>query len=711
MTGNYMRKNRQPLLFCFIILLLANLASADKIVLQSGRTLTGAILSETSTEYTIKTDVGTLRIGRRDVRNINREGTTAAEVDGDVAAASKNYEQALKNYQAALSASDNNSSARQRLLQKIAQVEKVAQHKMDAAVSREFQQASQLLQSGQYDPAIKILQSIQPYMGSDEATSAAKRLTAEAFYGKALAARDSQNEIEMEKNLREAIDAFEPFYRAHLLYGELLLRSSITEKQGLDEIARGMRYGQGELTEDERINYSYLVAKKYFEKGNYERAAANFAECLRARNSSGIYKDALDMAVKSYIKMGEQSVMSDFQKTIDNLTEALRLNPENKDAHFLLGRMYKDSGQMDKAIEEFSTVVKLDPNYENVEYYLAQAYRDKDDYENALKHFELELKNRPSNYDALVDRADVYIRMADYSKAEADLQSAIQIEPSKWRGYLLLAELALAQEQYQLAQDNLLKVLALKPDAVEAHVLMGKVLAANKQFDDAKKWFENVVSYLQKAHNLSFKYRNLMAEAQTALGEIDLNQESPRQAETRLREALEYSPNFARALNKIGDVKRKLGSESVDAAIQTDFFRQAEAYYEKAIESSPRHPDYYLSLAILYHKNLKDTQKAILNYRKYITLGGKDVVNVNKWIEECGGEPVDVGTTQSVSMNSGTTETSAFGIQTPGSATPTTATLPAAAVTSGTVSGAPETSSSLGLPPPATATAVTTGTK
>lgn len=704
-----MRSNWYLFFFVFLNTLFSGICFGDRIELRSGRTINGAIVSETTTEYSVKTEIGTLRVAKSDVRQLTREATTAEEVDGDNAVTARNYDLALKNYRTALARAGNDTAAAARLNQKIARISQAHQQTVSATVSVQFQQARQLLANRNYDGAIRILETIRPHMNNDEATSVVLRMIAESYYGKALAARDSQNEIEMEKNLKNAIEAYDPFYKAHLLYGELLLKSSLTEKAGLEAIGRGLGYGGNELTLDERMKYYYMVARKYFDSGDYEKAAENFAECLSGNTNNSMYKDALEMAVKSYVKMGEANVMSDFQKTISNLTTALRHDPANKDAHFLLGRMYKDSGQPGKALEEFLAVAKLDQNYEKVQYYLAQAYRDTEDYEEALKHFELELKNNPYNYDALVDRADVHTRLANYAEAEKDLQNAIKMESSKWRAYLLLAELALAREQYPVAQENLTRVLTLKPDAVEAHVLMGKVLVADKKFDDAKKWFENVVNHLQKARNLSFKYRSLMAEAQTALGEIDLLQESPRQAETRLRQALEYVPNFPRAFNKIGDVKIRLGSEVTDPNGQTDFFKQAETYYDLAIKHNERNPDFYLSLGILYHKNLKDTQKAILNYNEYLRKGGKDVANVSKWIEECGGVPIEVAVTTGTETATTGTETgeTAFPAVATGATTspasPLTVGLPSAAVTTGTL----ETSGSAvstGLPPPAVLT-------
>jgi tetratricopeptide (TPR) repeat protein len=613
------------------------LSIADRITTNDGRVLTGAIVSENANEISLRTDVGTLRIRKADVRNLVREDTTAEEVNADAAFTGGKLAEAQRLYQEALTRIPPNSQAVQRLQGKLSQLAAHQQQSDQAALGQMLQEARGLINAGQYDAAIKKLGDIMPMLTSDEQTSAVRRLIAETHFTKAQKAADSVNLIQVERELRDAITAFEPYYKAHLAYGELLLRNSVTEQQGIESVLRGLRYGESEMAEEERMRYHFLVGKRFFQRGDFDEAAEHFIASMGGQGRTSANKEALELAVQSYIKMGEQNIQTDFQKTIGNLSGALRLNPRNADAHFLLGRIYRDTGETSKAVESLEQAVEINPTYKNAHHYLALAYIDAFDYDSALEHLELELKNDPNNYDALVDRAEAQIRLAAYDKADADLESAINIESSKWRAYLVRGILAFVQEQYEPAQENLMKVLSIKPDAVEAHIQMGKVLQAQKKSDEAKQWFTNVVEYLQKAPSLSFRYRTYMAEAQTALGEIDLAEESPRQAETRFRDALRQLSDFPPALNKIGDVKRRLGSELADPAARDQLFKEAEEYYRQAIDENPRNPEFYLSLGILYHKNLKDTQRAITNYRRYLDLGGRDTVNVNKWIEEAGG--------------------------------------------------------------------------
>lgn len=620
---------------------------ADRVVLNSGRVLEGAIVKQTATEVVIRTEVGNVSLSRRDVRQIETTNMEPEEVDGDTAFARRDYDGAARNYATALekvNRSAGNSEARARLEKKIADVRQAQLQQASAAVLQQLQSAQSMLAARRYDQAEKLVEATLPYLSEgDQITSTARRLLAEARFGLAEEAADRLDALAQERHLKKAIEADETFYKAHLAYGDILLRSSATEKLGLEEILRGLEYGEKLLDEAEVVKYHYLAGMRYYSQGDYAEAATHFIESLRGKGKYPAYADALDRAAKSYVRLSEVNKGGDFRSTIDTLNEALALDPRNKDARFLLGTIYLDQGEPDKAIPELEETVSIDPNYPRVHRNLARAYLAKRDYDTALKHLDLELKSEPNSYEVMVNRAAIYILLAEYDKARDDLAKAVAIEPSRWNAYLKAAELASAQERYDDARANLTRVLSLKPDAVEAYVQMGNILVKQKNYNDARKWYNEVIQYLERLGNLSHEYRKLMAEALTQLGVIDFEQESPRQAETRFVMALQYMPDYAHALNKVGDVKRRLGEEvkareSKEAA--APFFAEAEQFYRRAIEADPTDADLYLSLGILYHQSMKEAAKALPNYMAYLDKGGRNA-EVVKWVDEVGGSSAE----------------------------------------------------------------------
>lgn len=626
-------------------------ASADTLTLRSGRQLTGAILEESAQQITIRTKLGTLKIQKTEVVNINRDGMLAEEVDADNARDAGQWNRAQELYRAALAKSPD-PAVKARLEAKIKEVARAIADLNKAATEKELAAIRQFVSAKQFDEAIARAERLLGTTISDEQTSAVLRLKAEAHFGKYQQLIDRMDHLNATKELEKCVAADESFYRAHLVLGERLLASAYTQEQGIRELLKGLRYGEEEMTEQERIKYHYLAGKALYQRGDFKEAASHFVECVRAKDKYPAYADALDRAADCFVKMGEQTVLKNAQETISNLKRALELDPKKAQAWFLLGKLYRDLGETEKAADAFRTLIEVEPTFPYGHQFLALTYIDLKDFDKALEHLNEEIKQRPDNYQAYVDRAEVQIQLGNYDKADKDLEYVTSKDPSRWEAFMARARLAYVQEEYDKAKESIERALALKQDAIEAHVLMGKILRAQKDNEGAKKWLNNVVAYLEQIPDLTFKFKTHLAEAQTQLAEIDLAQESPRQAETRLQIALENVPAFAPALARLGDVKRRLASET-DPTTRKKMYKEAESFYRQAIDADPKNPDFYLALGILYHKNLKDTGKAVENYKKYLELGGKDKATVTKWIEECGGTvESDLATTPSAANKS-----------------------------------------------------------
>ena len=55
--------------------------------------------------------------------------------------------------------------------------------------------------------------------------------------------------------------------------------------------------------------------------------------------------------------------MREFGKAIDDALNALRVDPENADTHFLLGESYFLNEDFQLAVKEYTEVIRRDPKY------------------------------------------------------------------------------------------------------------------------------------------------------------------------------------------------------------------------------------------------------------------------------------------------------------------------------------------------------------
>ena len=655
--------------FALVAVLLAGSArkaTADTVILKSGRTLEGAVTSEAPSEITLKTAVGMFTISRSDIRELRRSDRAPQEVDADAALAAGKLQLALEYYQTALRQVPAGSPAQTRLKERVLQVQQTIRQAQDKARQGQLQQATLYLQNNRLPEAQQLLTSLLGTMTDEAGTSEVLRLLAEVHFRNAEVARDRQNMLARRDELSSAVELYPDHVRARLALGDLLMEYNTTMEQGMSQIEQALASASPELAEYDRACYHYKLARRHFDRGDFQKAASHYAAALQVKVLPPECSDALDRAVESYVRMGEQSMITDTYQTIQNLRKALELNPQNKSALFLLGRIYRDTGQTGNAVEEFQKVIGIDPDFQHVHHALAQAYLDQNDYQKALTQLDLELEKSPRNYDALLDRAQTLLGQGSPDRAAVDVDAAIALESERWRGYLVKAQVETTREKYDEARKNLDQLRALKSDSVEAYIQTGRLAQAEKKYDEARGWFNEVVKALGGATAGNFTQRLQAAEAQTALGQIDLLQGNPRSAETRLRMALQIVPAYAPALSAIGDVRRILGADESNPATQMKYYQEALQNYQMAVEVNPRNPEYRLKIGVLYHKNIKDTGRAIIAYQEYLDLGGRDRTTVENWIAECGTPILTEPTTATLAAQTGDKSTTEM----PGAAAP-----------------------------------------
>lgn len=193
--------------------------------------------------------------------------------------------------------------------------------------------------------------------------------------------------------------------RAYLLLKEGKKEESITlcnESLTIDAFNFGCLYVKWKASEDEKVADSLIMMLRD-EAHNYEELAEEFID-------AGLYAYALDV-ISLAEKRGVWSLMCQYYKAfclireekkaesmkvlkeaasadpsrcypnslqaIVALTEALKLNPEDANAHYILGNIYYDKRQYGPAIENWEVAAGLKPDFPTVWRNLSLAYFNK----------------------------------------------------------------------------------------------------------------------------------------------------------------------------------------------------------------------------------------------------------------------------------------------------------------------------------------------
>jgi tetratricopeptide (TPR) repeat protein len=246
------------------------------------------------------------------------------------------------------------------------------------------------------------------------------------------------------------------------------------------------------------------------------------------------YKKALELEPNSAVIMVRLAeVNADSQHIRDAVIQAeqaLKIDPNNVDAHRILARIYVrtlgdvNAGQVQqeslaKAVEQLQAILKIKPNDTYSALWLARLYRFENQHAEAEGVLRGVLKQEPDNGPALeqlsqilVDEGrsqeaitlltraagdtaspdvygllgDAYSQSKDYPHAEAAYRQAVDGDPDDPGHRHGLAEALLQQDKYAESLEQFKKLSELEPDSSENYLRMAELQRRLRQFDQAQ---------------------------------------------------------------------------------------------------------------------------------------------------------------------------------------------------------------------------------
>ena len=255
---------------------------------------------------------------------------------------------------------------------------------------------------------------------------------------------------------------------------------------------------------------------------------------------------------------------------IEQYQDVTRIEPDNVDNHLLLGRLYRLDHNMLKAEGEFKTAVGLDPESEEAVTMLAYLYNDEGDTARATKV----LSSIPDSarsaklYSAL---GYTYEQQKQYKQSIDAYRHAIDLDHDNLDAIRGLAQnlmndgqTAAALEQYKIIADA-------NPEDAQTYVRMAEIYRKAGKFDDALENLKKAASIVQDSVEVSYNIAAVY-QAQGRYDEAvqvlqDLLKKTEKPANIYSQEEKDNRTVF---LERLGTVDRDNGNET--AAIDT--FRQ-----------------------------------------------------------------------------------------------------------------------------------------
>lgn len=274
------------------------------------------------------------------------------------------------------------------------------------------------------------------------------------------------------------------------------------------------------------------------------------------------------------------------------LKRVIELDPDHHRAHYYLGTMARDLGEIETAITSFKALTRIMPFDDQFHTELGELYEMQNRLEEALLSYERVVTILPEQLSARNRLGQLYLQTGDY--------------PAAIKTFLVILnqlETQANENKQPTSRSGARAAFEASEAEIEAHYGIGLAYQEQKGFEKSEFHIMRAISLLEaRAASMRGGTRRVrsadrvtlamrLQEMRHALGQIYLKFNVPRKAVNAFAKILATNANYVPALSGIGMAYQML-----------DDLKRAEDYLRKAIELSSKSelPDAYNALGYLY---------------------------------------------------------------------------------------------------------------
>jgi tetratricopeptide (TPR) repeat protein len=170
---------------------------------------------------------------------------------------------------------------------------------------------------------------------------------------------------------------------------------------------------------------------------------------------------------------------------IDDLTQAIKLNPQDAFAYANRGVAYRQKDDCDRAIQDYSKAIQLVPNYAWAYGTRGAAYSMKGEYDRAIQDYSKAIALNPQDAIAYTNRGTAYYEKDDYDRAIQDYSKAIALNPQYAVAYASRGVAYRMKDDYDRAIQDYSKAIDLYPQNAFAYANRGEAYSTKGDYDRA----------------------------------------------------------------------------------------------------------------------------------------------------------------------------------------------------------------------------------
>lgn len=419
-----------------------------------------------------------------------------------------------------------------------------------------YSNGMEYLKNQQYSSAINEFKKVLRFSPYDSITQAA---LANAYYARAQYLRQTTHEVK-----KALID-----YKSAAFFAKYW---SDETNQTLSQLGANAQSEINSLEKRLAINTTsqdrFQEAKVLRAQGELAASAYDFHQLKNTSFSDKVYEN-LGNIYKNLNNL--KYAMEYFKTAIDN-------NPKNAKLHFLYGVMLDEARNYEASMEQYN---------------LALQYGDKSPelMEILENKWTQNIVNNPSDAQSYINLGAIYQKQGNFESAKAQYLKAAAMDSTDDTALYNLASLYIEQKNYQGAISVYDKLLAKKPNDTKLLGYKAEAYKEIKNYDSALKQYEAIVAINPNDKN-----------AKANIDEIVLNHFSGEKLQSYMLQKAQTSPqsyeaqfNYALELHKNKD------------------YKNAVAYYKKALNINPSKEEAYLNIASIYieQKDYKNADQII----------------------------------------------------------------------------------------------------
>jgi len=361
----------------------------------------------------------------------------------------------------------------------------------------------------------------------------------------------------------------------------------------------------------------------------YEEQAINLGKPEYVQHAIEEYKAAINAdphSAQLYDGMAELYFRTGRSRDAEfEARELLKSDPNNIDAHKLLGRIYlrqlgeqqnapsssSPSGNaLDLAIAEFEKIVELQPKSVEDHMVLGSLYTVKHQQAKAEEQYKIAEDIEPESEEVVLNLARVYVESGDIERAAKLIQAVQEGDRTARMEFTLGA----AYDQLKRPKDAIAaykRAVELEPGDVPSMNALGQALLSDNQFDAAMKQYKDIAAADPED-----------AGALVKIAEIQRRQGKYEDALTTIRQARKKDPENLEAGYNEGLLLDVLGHYDESAAVYEKMVEQtSHANGAYTAEEKNNRGIFLERLGAIYHEQNK-VDLAIATYQKMIDMGG-----------------------------------------------------------------------------------------